>query len=485
MIELLIWNLVHKLSIQAPFRIFTKQCTSCGRKFSEIFIDYYLNRQIICKKCKLKTIFYSKILAFVFNLVERTLKMPKSEFRRVLSDNVALKRLALSYIEGIGTFGLRAPQVPAGPIITLWSITEECNMDCTHCYFNRDSSAHIMSFEEVCATIDQLYSAKNLVLGFSGGEPLLREDIFDIIQYASQKSMRVALASNGILITQQVAKRLKDSGAGYVQISIDGLEDIHDQIRGKGVFQKAIAGIKHCIQAGLYVSMDVVITKLNVHQIHRLIDLAKTLNIQKFEVLDFVPSGKAAQQTHLALSPLQIEQFGIFLCTIWQKLIAENYPLTLSYKNPVFSRILAQRFPNAYTIPFFKGIFPKDALKFFNFSNRLSKGIFGEQTPFSPFITGCESGIYVIHIKPNGDVTPCPLNPVILGNVKNTHIQQIWQRSPVLNQYRNLKFKGSCGKCVYKCICGGCRAKTFLASNSYIQSDPTCRLVENQLNKRK
>ncbi|MFX1320221.1 MAG: radical SAM protein [Promethearchaeota archaeon] len=474
--ELLYWNLINKLPLRKIFRQFLKVCPSCGRKYSDIFIDYYIDKKIFCKRCKFSAILNSSIISLALNIVARTLKMPKNAFRKILMSSPSLKRLVLTYIEGVGIYGLRVPQVPAGPIITLWSITHRCNLNCTHCFIHQNGGMKELSFNEVCDVIDQLYEAKNYVLGFTGGEALLRNDIFDIIKYAYKKKMHLALATNGTLITLEVAEKLKDAGLGYVQVSIDGLEDIHDKIRGSGVFKKAIQGIKNSINAGLYVSMDVVITKFNVKQIYDLINLAKKLGVSKFEILDFVPSEKAACVEEIALTPLEMEQFGAIVCDIWKQLMNENYPMTLSYKNPIFNRILAQRYPNIGFMPFFKGTFPKDAIKFFNFSERLVKGVFGEQTPFSPFITGCESGIYVIHIKPNGDVTPCPLNAAYLGNIKKHHIQKIWQQSPILNEYRGLNFKGYCGKCVYKTVCGGCRAKVFLKTGTYNHYDHTCVL---------
>ncbi|MFX0042678.1 MAG: radical SAM protein [Candidatus Hodarchaeota archaeon] len=474
--ELLLWNLINKLPLRKIFRQFLKVCPFCGRKYSEIFIDYYINNKISCTRCKFNALLNSSLAKLTLNIVAKTLEMPKNAFRKILKNSPSLKRLVLTYIEGIGIYGLRVPQVPAGPIITLWSITHRCNLNCTHCYIHQKGGMKELSFNEVCNVIDQLYEARNYVLGFSGGEALLRADIYEIINYASKKKMHLALATNGTLITPEVAKKLKDAGLGYVQVSIDGLEEIHNQIRGSGVFRKAIQGIKNCIEIGLYVSMDVVITKLNVNQIHDLINLAKELGVSKFEILDFVPSEKAACVEDIALTPLEMEKFGVIVCDIWQQLMEENYPMTLSYKNPIFNKILAQRYPNIGFMPFFKGTFPKDAIKFFNFSERLVKGVFGEQTPFSPFITGCESGIYVIHIKPDGDVTPCPLNPAYLGNIKKHHIQKIWQQSPILNKYRNLKFKGHCGKCVYKTVCGGCRAKVFLKTGTYDHYDHTCVL---------
>jgi len=476
-LDLAMWNLINKFNFLNPFKSFSHECKTCGRIFSETFFDYYIENGLTCKRCKIKAKLFSPIITSTLNLVASGLNMPLGEFKNILRENIAIKRMMSSYMEGFGIFGLRVPQIAAGPVIAIFSITDQCNLNCSHCYLHKNTGNGELTFEEACKFIDQLHEAKTLIVAFSGGEPLLREDIFDLMKYITDKQMRVAMATNGISITKHVAQMLKESGAGYIQISIDGLEELHDDIRGKGNFQKALEGIKNCLDIGLYVSMDVVITKRNVNQIHELVSLAKELRVQKLELLDFVPSEKARNLERYALLPLQIEKFGLTLINIWEKLIKEDYPLTLSYKNPIFNRILAQRNPNTLLMPIFKATYPKKAIQFFNFSNRLAKGVFNEQNPFSPFITGCESGIYIIHVKPNGEVTPCPLNPKVIGNVKKQDIKQIWLLSPVLNKYRNVKrFKDNCGKCVYNNICGGCRAKVYLYKNSYTGSDPTCFL---------
>jgi len=481
--DLAIWNLINKFHITKFFHLFIKQCPSCGRNYSEVFMDYYINKKILCRKCKYKTIFYTTLISFVLNAVSRSLNIPKKRFSEILGTSEPLKRLALSYIEGMGRYGFKLPTIPIGPPVVFWSVTQRCNLNCTHCYVNQDPNE--LSYEEACNVIDQLSEAKNFILVFFGGEPLLREDIFDLMRYASKKHINVALASNGTLINTEMAKKLKDIGVGYVQISIDGLKDVHDQIRGIGTFEKAISAIKNCLNEGLYTCIGTTITKLNVHQIYEIVDLAKSLKIQKFQMVDFVPSGKAASQAHISLTSLQIEKFSVIVCDIWQKIIEEDYPLTLSYKNPVFARIMAQRFPKVFIAPFFKSIFSKEALSYFNFSERLSSGVFSKQSPFDPFISGCECGVFTMHIKSNGDVTPCPLNPAFLGNIKKHHAQKIWIGSLILNQYRSLKYEGQCGKCNYKTICGGCRAKVFITSGSAIGTDPTCLLEIRNKDERK
>ena len=476
MLDLVTCQLINKFSRLNPFKTFASSCKSCGRKYSEIFIEYFIDGSVSCKTCQVKARLFTKIISWTLNVIATSLKMPKNQFKSILKENLSMKHLVQTYLEGVGIFGLNIPLIPSGPIITIWTITDHCNLNCTHCYLPKNNGGKELSFEECSKIIDDLYEAKNMIVGFSGGEPLLRKDILELIKYTSNKKMSVALATNGLLIDKNMAIKLKESGLGYVQISIDGLEDTHDMVRGEGTFQRALSAIKFCIEVGLYVSMDVVVTKLNVSQIRDLIALAKELKVQKFEILDFVPSENACNRADMALSPLQMETFGKLVCDIWYELMTDSYPLTLSYKNPVFSRILGQRLQKVQVMPFFKGIYPKDAIKFFNFSKRLSTGVFNEQNPFSPFITGCESGFYTIHIKSNGKVTPCPLNPDVIGDVNRVNIQKIWLHSPILNGYRKLNFEGNCGKCTYKQICGGCRAKCYVLEKSHFTSDPTCYL---------
>ena len=249
-IDLLIWNIINKLNITKFFHLFNKYCPTCGRKFSEIFIDYYINKNISCRKCKYKTIFSTTLISFVLNAISRSLDIPKKRFSEILRDNKPLKRLALSYIEGIGMYGFKMPTIPIGPPVVFWSVTQRCNLNCTHCYVDQDLTE--MPFDEACMIIDQLSEAKNHILIFFGGEALLRKDIFDLMRYASKKNINVALASNGTLITAQMANRLKDIGVGYVQVSIDGLKDVHEQIRGVDTFDKAISAIKNCVNEGHY-----------------------------------------------------------------------------------------------------------------------------------------------------------------------------------------------------------------------------------------
>ncbi|MBD3256015.1 MAG: radical SAM protein [Candidatus Lokiarchaeota archaeon] len=474
--KLKLWQLFDGLKVLNAFRIFNKSCKKCQRSYAEILISSFISQKNYCVKCKIFSIIFEKFLSVALKLVSKTLNIGKEGFRNILCENQSLRKLLTSYIRGIGLFGLRIPQIPAGPVITLWSITDRCNLNCTHCYIKKNTNINEINFEEACNIIDQLSRANNIIVGFSGGEPLLCRDIYDIIQYTKKSGMDVAIATNGLLINKRTALKLKSYGTDYIQISIDGLKETHDSIRGRGTFKKAIEAISCCLDVGLYVSMDVVITKLNYKEIFDLIDLAIHLGVQKFEILDFVPSENACNMSSIALTPYQIEQFGFVVCAIWKQLIDSNYPLTLSYKNPIFTRILSERYPNTQIMPFFKGIFPIDALKFFNFSNRLKKGIFKEQNSFSPFITGCEAGIYVLHIKPNGQVTPCPLNPCIIGNVRKHKIEDVWLYSKVLNKYRTHKFKNYCGKCIYRIICGGCRARVYLSRGNSAGADLSCYL---------
>ena len=174
-LDLLIWNIINKFHITKFFHLFNKHCLTCGRDFSEIFIDYYINKKIECRKCKYKTIFSTALISFVLNTVSRSLNIPKKRFPEILKENKPLKRLALSYIEGIGMYGFKMPTVPIGPPVVFWSVTHRCNLNCTHCYVDQDLKE--IPFDEACEIINQLSEAKNFILIFFGGEAISGEHL--------------------------------------------------------------------------------------------------------------------------------------------------------------------------------------------------------------------------------------------------------------------------------------------------------------------
>ena len=178
-------------------------------------------------------------------------------------------------LRGIAEFGVRKPFVSGAPFLVVWDITYACNLRCKHCY----STSGIpwkdeLNTEEALKAVDVLADAGVTIIAFSGGEPLVRRDFFQIARYAADKGMFVAVATNGTLITKDMAKKMKESGIGYVQISLDGKRETYEEFRGvKGIYDKVVEGIVNTKEAGLITCISTTATKLNIDDIPAVMDL--------------------------------------------------------------------------------------------------------------------------------------------------------------------------------------------------------------------
>ena len=179
--------------------------------------------------------------------------------------------------------------------IVVWNITRACNLKCVHCY--NDSGAG-KTFNDVTtakakAVLDDLAGFGVPSVLFSGGEPLMRPDLFDLIQYAGQRGLRTVISTNGTLITADAAKRINDCGVSYVGISLDGIGQINDKFRGvSGAFEKAVEGIRNCMAAGIRVGLRLTLTKRNVEDLEGLFGFFETEAIERACFYHFVPSGR-------------------------------------------------------------------------------------------------------------------------------------------------------------------------------------------------
>jgi radical SAM protein with 4Fe4S-binding SPASM domain len=270
--------------------------------------------------------------------------------------------------------------------------------------------------------IDQIAELGRCVLVLSGGEPLLRSDIFELAEYALQKSLIVTLGTNGTLIDKATAERIYGVGIRKVAISLDSsTPPVHDSFRGvEGSWRKAVDGIKACIASGVDVQLNVTMTKQNYTDLDQIITLAKGLGVKSMHLFFLVPTGRG--RNLLDLSP-------------------ETY-----------ERLLRDAL-NKNTADF--EIKPTCAPQFM----RIAKQVGADVTRWS---RGCIAGISYCRILPDGHVTPCPYLPVRVGNTMETPLREIWANSEVLNALRDFsRLKGKCGKCGYNGICGGCRARAY------------------------
>ncbi|MBE0517419.1 MAG: radical SAM protein [Methanophagales archaeon] len=315
----------------------------------------------------------------------------------------------------------------------VWEMTGRCNLKCIHCHaFGGEVSYDELSKEEGMALIDQIASSGIRTVVFTGGEPLMREDLFELIAYAKPKGFTVFIATNGTMITSEVAKVLRAFNAGVV-IGLDGMNpEVHDAIRGvEGAYDAVIAGIENCIAERLYVHLNIVASTRNFDEIERIIDYGDTIGVYSYFIYNFVPCGRGEAIRDDALGNAD---FKALLDVIFKK----------------------QREVRAILIPVAAPEYWAYVLHHRGIHNRRLIRFLGH------FIGGCLADKGMVYIKPNGDVWACPFLPVQVGNVRKESIEGIWG---ALNEFRCELGETECNGCEYVQVCGGCKARMMGDSN--------------------
>jgi len=319
-----------------------------------------------------------------------------------------------------------------------WNVTNACDLRCPHCY--RDAGEKIeeeLDTQEGKTLIQQIAQAGFKIMIFSGGEPLMREDIFELVEYASQLGLRPVFGTNGILISPEVAQRLKSSGAVAMGISLDSIyPERHDEFRGMpGAFQKTIEGIKNCREIGLRFQIHTTVMDWNYDEIEEITDMAIEIGAAAHHIFFLVPTGRAVSLTKHMLQAEKYEQ-------VLQRIVEKQKEVPIELKPtcaPQFMRIAKQ-----------KGVEMR-------------------------FQRGCIAGIAYCLINPKGDVQPCAYLDIKLSNVRETPFTEIWKNHPLLKELRTMKYTGACGVCKYKGICGGCRARAaYYHDGDYMAEEPWC-----------
>jgi len=384
-------------------------------------------------------------------------------------------------LKGIEKYGVRIPFVPAGPFEVVWNFTYQCNLKCKHCYENAGGKKRSeLSTEEAKQVLDSLSNMASVglpTLSFSGGEPLVRRDFFELVAYAKKRIGFVSIASNGTLITKDNAKRIKDVGVDYVEISVDGATpQVHNDFRGMpGAFEKTMEGIKNCVEEGLDTCMATVLHRDNVAELDKLIEMRKQLGI-RFMHFNYIPTGRAKAYVELDLTP---EERLHVLETIGKEIIELYLQAKEEELKHGKSSIEAGKFfstcPQYASVT--KELSQKLGQKFMVEAHYVAKkGI----ENIANFLGGCGAGRLYCCLEPNGDIKPCVFFPTnkdtVLGNMLKDSFEEIWDNHPFLWKIRvrealedyvvNGKRVG-CGGCPDKYICGGCRARAY----SYFNGD--------------
>ncbi len=374
-----------------------------------------------------------------------------------------IRRALVNILEGIAYFGVQQPQTTAAPFLVVWDFTKQCNLKCKHCYEEAEPvpDPDELSTEEAKAAVDRFAEAGVAAIAFSGGEPLLRKDLLDVIRYARSRDFFVSIASNGMLISQERAAELKEAGVEYVEISLDGFEETHDSFRGvQGAFKMTCEGIRNCVAAGIDTCVATTATHLNHKELPGFIDfVARELNPDRMMVFNYVPARRGKGIIKEDLTPEERE--GV-LKMLYGKLLDKECKMDVFCTAPQYARVAAE-FSEKVAVPT-------------HFMNKESMSLLkGRTAALTEFIGGCGAGRLYCGLEPNGDIQPCVFIPIKIGNIRKDNIKEIWRQSDVLKGIRDRKgFTGNCSSCEHRSVCGGCRARAYGYFGSLKASDPGC-----------
>lgn len=344
--------------------------------------------------------------------------------------------------------------------LIFWELTARCNLRCVHCRAEaqEDFAAGELSTAEILQVARDIREAGDPILVLTGGEPLVRPDFFEIASECTKLFTRVALATNGTLIDDSLARRIVENGIQRVSISLDGANaQTHDAFRGiKGSFDQALAGFDALKRAGASVQINVTVTRKNDAEIEDLLRLCIEKGADAFHIFMLVPVGCGVQISNdVRLSP---EEFESRLIWLFEKSIelADKIHLKATCA-PQYFRIMREQARRVEAV---------------NKERRMNDS---GSSPLHATTRGCLAGSGVCFISRTGDVQPCGYLPIRVGNVRESKLGDIWRESEVFSALRNPnRLTGKCGVCGYRTICMGCRARAYAETGDYLSEEPDC-----------
>ncbi len=323
------------------------------------------------------------------------------------------------------------------PSLVSWNLTRLCNLRCPHCYLSAGKKGDDeLTTEECFGLIDEMKALGTEMVILTGGEPLLRKDIYDLARRCAERGLWVVMGTNGVLINDRVAKKMVECGIKGVGISIDSVDPaMHNSFRGgPNSWEHSVRALEICRAHGLEVLVQSTVMAENYDEIPQLIDFARDMGAWSFNLYFLVQTGRGQQ-----MNDLSAEQTEAMLGKLVESQEEYRPMLVRSKCAPHFKRIAYER------------------------------GLGGLESG------GCMAGTEYCRITPGGDVTPCPYMELSAGNIRTSSFTEIWQNSQLFKELRNpQQLGGRCGGCEYKELCGGCRCRAYAAFEDPLAEDPAC-----------
>jgi len=345
-----------------------------------------------------------------------------------------------------------------------WEITRRCNLRCVHCRSSSEMEVKghpDFSTVEAFRIIDDIVSYAKPVVVLSGGEPLVRQDVFEIARYGTDKGLRMCLATNGILVNDEICEKIRNSGIRIVSLSLDGSEEtVHDNFRNqKGAFAGVINAARLFKKHGIEFIINSSFTKRNQEEIPKIYRLAKELGATAWYMFMIVPTGRGEEIMNELISKEDYEE-----------ILEWHYQMEKGEKDMLVRPTCA---PHYYRIVLQKS--KEEGEKFEKRTLKFSTG--GAK--------GCIAGQVICLIDVDGNVLPCSYFPKPAGNIKRQSFKDIWENSGLFKELRDFKkYKGKCGSCEYINVCGGCRARAYAIYGDYLEEEPFCGYMPKKLKKK-
>jgi len=374
------------------------------------------------------------------------------------------------------------------PRLIFWEVTKGCNLRCIHCRATATelSSPLDLPTAKALNLIEQVSQYAKPILVLSGGEPLFRADIFELARFATDRGLRVALATNGTLVTEEVARKIVDAGVRRVSISLDGANAAtHEAFRGiPGAFEAALKGFRNLQALGMSLQINMTIARHNAQQLPEVLELAKSIGADALHTFLLVPVGCGVDISAEQMVPA--EEYEQILNWFYDRSQEGEIELKATCA-PHYFRVMRQRRaaerrassassprpdtraigPTEITMPGSTGV----ALH----PHAAKAAAKGHPEGLHATTKGCLAGTGVCFISHQGEVYPCGYLPVLAGDLRHQPFAEIWENSAVFRQLRDPEnLKGKCGRCEFRNICMGCRARAFAATGDFLDEEPFC-----------
>ncbi|NMC95351.1 MAG: radical SAM protein [Syntrophorhabdus sp.] len=319
-----------------------------------------------------------------------------------------------------------------------WELTRNCNLNCVHCRAAASKGPHKeeLTFAECKRILDQIAGFASPTIILTGGEPLMRDDIFEIIEYGNKQGLRLVIAINGTLLTEEKALKLRDGGIKRVSLSLDGKDaKAHDAFRGvDGSYNSVMKAADILNATGLPFQINTTVTRFNVSDLFEIYNLVKLIGAVAWHVFLLVPVGRGKDLKGKELDAMAYED-------------VLNWLYDIESRNELEMKVTCA--PHYYRIVKERGSIPKSA--------------------------GCLAGKSFMFISHKGIAQPCGYLEISSGDVRAHGVKKVWEESPVFNQLRDISsYRGKCGGCRYLKICSGCRARAYELHGDFLQEEPYC-----------